>query len=303
MDSVIHHRRHTFIVWDFDWSLINCNSDTWVLDALDRDRGTATAITRRLREITGGWTRQMDWALGELHAQGVTVEEIIAKLAADTPVLRGAYAAVNAVCAAAKASGVTQVIVSDANSVYIEAVLASSLLPRSAFAAVVTNPANVDADGRLRVRPHHPDAAPPHECGLCPKNLCKGAALEELIDALLSAQDDAEESSSSPVSGGDGADAAPRARESRSRLPQFNTMLRPRIAYIGDGGGDFHACCGVLAAGDLILARRKPHGRLLQLCTSEDNVELMASNGGAARVVAWGGVEDPEGSVLGASVV
>ena len=63
-------------------------------------------------------------------------------------------------------------MVSDANTFFIETVLAHHGALGS-FSEIVTNPASVDADGRLRISPFHDPASAPHGCILCPDNMCK----------------------------------------------------------------------------------------------------------------------------------
>lgn len=63
-------------------------------------------------------------------------------------------------------------VVSDANTFFIETVLAHHGV-LGCFSEIITNPASVDADGRLRISPFHDSAAAPHGCTLCPDNMCK----------------------------------------------------------------------------------------------------------------------------------
>ena len=63
-------------------------------------------------------------------------------------------------------------MVSDANTFFIETVLAHHGV-LGCFSEIVTNPASVDADGRLRISPFHDPASAPHGCSLCPDNMCK----------------------------------------------------------------------------------------------------------------------------------
>jgi pyridoxal phosphate phosphatase PHOSPHO2 len=60
-------------------------------------------------------------------------------------------------------------ILSDANAFFIDAILAHHGLA-AYFSGTDTNPAHVDAAGRLRIRPYHG-----HGCALptCPPNMCK----------------------------------------------------------------------------------------------------------------------------------
>jgi len=63
-------------------------------------------------------------------------------------------------------------VVSDANTFFIETVLAHHGV-LGCFSEIVTNPASVDADGRLRISTFHDSTAAPHGCSLCPDNMCK----------------------------------------------------------------------------------------------------------------------------------
>ena len=179
------------VVWDFDWSLINENSDTYVIEELDTSGEVMDAVEGK--EGAGeGWTALMDWAVGELHARGHAPQALREALS-NVPVLSGALEAV----AAAQEAGAEQRILSDANDVYIATVLQARGL-EGAFAHVETNPAEFDDADRLHIRPPQP-ADTPHDCPLCPPNLCKGAVIERWLDELK------------PT----------------------------RCVYVGDGGGDF----------------------------------------------------------------
>ncbi len=98
-----------------------------------------------------------------------------------------------------------QIIVSDANTFLIESILKHYELEKY-FNAVHTNPSHFDENDQLRVRWHHDHQIKGHHnCSFCPKNMCKGSILEKLF--------------------------------------QSNPMETwTRIAYVGDGGGDFCPC-------------------------------------------------------------
>jgi len=164
------------VVWDFDWSLVNENSDTYVIERLDPSGRIWADAEKKLRRGTE-WTPLMDWALGQLHDAGHTLQALSDALVT-IPVLDGALAAVTA----ARAAGAEQRILSDANDMYIASILESRGIA-NIFSVVETNPTSSGADGRLRVRPHQPDAAP-HGCPHCPPNLCKGAVLERWLSEL-----------------------------------------------------------------------------------------------------------------------
>eukprot|EP00887_Chlorella_sp_A99_P005678 scaffold1.g5678.t1 len=108
----------TLCIWDFDWSMVEENSDTWVIDQIG-----AHDIYTHLRESQGlPWTRLMDATLSAAAAQlGATPADVRAAVRA-LPVDAGLA---DWLCGAATARrGMEMVIVSDANSVYIAEVLA-----------------------------------------------------------------------------------------------------------------------------------------------------------------------------------
>lgn len=72
----------------------------------------------------------------------------------------------------AKARGAELIILSDANSVFIDTIL-KAYDCADIFSHVVTNPATFDDHGRLKVRRWIPAEAP-HGCSLCSLNMCKG---------------------------------------------------------------------------------------------------------------------------------
>jgi pyridoxal phosphate phosphatase PHOSPHO2 len=170
----------TLVVWDFDWSLINENSDTYVIEQLDK--AVEEKMNKKARNGRIGWTQLMDWAVGELHAAGHTPQQMRDALVR-VPILKGALMALDA----AEAAGATQRILSDANTVYIASILEGRGLA-SKISKVVTNPArHDDATGRLRIKPHQPSELP-HGCDDCPANLCKGAVLDAWLQELSPAR-------------------------------------------------------------------------------------------------------------------
>lgn len=66
------------------------------------------------------------------------------------------------------------VIISDANQLFISSFLQGIDVTAD---AVITNRAEIDADGKLFLEPYENQT----KCPICPRNLCKGNALEEYI--------------------------------------------------------------------------------------------------------------------------
>ncbi|KAH8064715.1 phosphocholine phosphatase [Aureococcus anophagefferens] len=162
----------TMVVWDFDWSLINENSDTWILEQL---APTLLTDLKKLQQTEpdrfgrGQWTALMDHLLTLLGTREKVTRGALERRLASIP-----FADENVACVRlAAAAGCEQRILSDANEVYIDKILeARSLRARS---AVCTNAATHEAAGDgaevLRVAPFHPVDEAPHGCRKCPPNL------------------------------------------------------------------------------------------------------------------------------------
>lgn len=159
------------VVFDFDKTIIDVDSDNWVVDNLG-----ATELFDRLLP-TMPWNTLMDTMMGELHSQGRTLRDVAEVLKA-APLDPHVVAAIKAACSL----GCDLRILSDANQFFIETILDHHGL-RGYFSEINTNPSRVDADGRLRITPYHDFHAGPHGCGLagiCPPNMCKGQVLDRI---------------------------------------------------------------------------------------------------------------------------
>ncbi|CAE7032272.1 unnamed protein product [Symbiodinium sp. CCMP2456] len=156
------------LVWDYDWSLINTNSDTFVVEKL---RPELMAHFRS--PCSDGWTALMDRQMKALFDLGVS-RGLVEQCVSSVPVFEENLLAVRRAAEAEAA----QIVLSDANTVFIEAFLQSAGL-RSCFSEIITNAAEFNYDGCLHVRPFH--EGPPHGCPLCPDNLCKGLVLRRLL--------------------------------------------------------------------------------------------------------------------------
>lgn len=73
-------------------------------------------------------------------------------------------------------------IISDANRFFVETILEHHNLIEY-VSDVFANESKVDRRGRLRVFPHH-DLAIPHNCSICPPNLCMGFVLDHIKASL-----------------------------------------------------------------------------------------------------------------------
>ncbi|XP_062156238.1 inorganic pyrophosphatase 1-like [Alnus glutinosa] len=160
------------VVFDFDKTIIDCDSDNWVVDELG-----ATDLFNDLLP-TMPWNSLMDRMMKELHAQGKTTEDVVEVLKR-IPIHPRIVPAIKA----AHALGCELRVVSDANLFFIETIL-NHLGLRDYFSEINTNPSFVDEEGRLRIFPYHDFHKSPHGCSLCPPNMCKGLIIERIQASL-----------------------------------------------------------------------------------------------------------------------
>ena len=128
---------NVLVVWDFDWSLVNENSDTFVL------RELAPALTDEMKQLQaerpaifgkGKWTALMDHLLTKLGEEHMVGRRQIEHCLEGIPV----FVEVIQVVRELAGRGCEQRILSDANSVFIDEVLRAACLQRH-FSAVATN--------------------------------------------------------------------------------------------------------------------------------------------------------------------
>ncbi|KAJ8542643.1 hypothetical protein ON010_g12169 [Phytophthora cinnamomi] len=166
------------VIFDYDWSLINENSDTFVFQKFYPEL-LATLRERRTKQPS--WTKIMDDMLGDLSKDKPEISaDMIRDAVARVPIQPHML---DAVRLAAEQYSADVKVVSDANSVYIESMLKHHGLAQH-VSEVITNPATfVSLDGgrsRLSVGPYHADDVEPHGCAWCPTNMCKGRIVDTL---------------------------------------------------------------------------------------------------------------------------
>ncbi|KAG0242745.1 phosphatase phospho-type [Mortierella sp. GBAus27b] len=162
------------VVFDFDWTLIEADSDYWVMEKLG---GDLAKIQADLVEVVQ-WTDLQDQLLGQLHERGITQQDLEKSLR-QIPFTQEMITALRLM----KSQGAELYILSDANTFYIDTILKAFEIDQL-FTKVITNPAHFDNQGRLRVVRFHGLDKEPHGCPLpCHANLCKGCELQKLIDS------------------------------------------------------------------------------------------------------------------------
>ncbi|KAM7264118.1 hypothetical protein ACFE04_001801 [Oxalis oulophora] len=165
------------VVFDFDKTIIDVDSDNWMIDELGfTDMFNHAPSSYHALEFRYG---QDD---GEIHAQGKTIQDISAVLKR-IPIHPRVVSAIKE----ARALGCELRILSDANTFFIQVIL-EHLGLRECFSEINTNPGFVDGEGRLNISPYVDFTNCPHGCpNPCPPNMCKGVILER-IQASLGAE-------------------------------------------------------------------------------------------------------------------
>lgn len=156
------------IVWDFDNSLIDCNSDTFIIKELDAD------VYAEFKKLRGDWTELMNIGMKMLHRAGYREKDMVnafmnTRVDQDILQLIRNY----------HQKGVKMYIASDANTFFIHTIL-EHLNLLECFEEIHTNPAKFD--GELKIKPYHTN----HDCGICRHNMCKSLIIASLpIDSPI----------------------------------------------------------------------------------------------------------------------
>ncbi|KAG4961498.1 hypothetical protein JHK87_038131 [Glycine soja] len=160
------------VIFDFDSTIIECDSDNWVLDEF--------GLTEKFYQLLPNmlWNPLMDKMMNELHSQGKTIEDIVQVLNR-TPMHPRIVPAIKA----AYSLGCELKIVSDANIFFIETILKHHGV-WNCFSEVTANPSYVNEEGRLRISPYHDYLKCSHGCNLCPPNMCKGMITERIQNSV-----------------------------------------------------------------------------------------------------------------------
>ncbi|KNC53634.1 phosphatase phospho1 [Thecamonas trahens ATCC 50062] len=158
------------LIFDFDSSLIDANTDTIVLDRLDA--GLRDRQRELVAELGSDWPAVMTTVLGELTCGP---DAVLAAMA-DVPRFRESEDAVRR----ARDLGMDTYIVSNGNTVLIGAVL-EDLGLSDAFTAVYATPGTWSDDGKLVVAPYHTDGVACTRYHRCPPMMCKARVIESIV--------------------------------------------------------------------------------------------------------------------------
>lgn len=243
--SVSQKQPQTLFVWDFDWTIIQCNSDEYIPAAfLDSD--VVHEGFRTLLQSGKDWhasvAAMVDRAMQEADATPAQIMDAARKMPYLTPI-KDALDAIHA------KDDASQIILSDGNTLFIGAFLEAQGL-EDHFTRVVSNTGQWTTKSEEEEEPstasprltviHQSQEYGGHDCPWCPTNLCKTQALRRTLDDLF--RDNHDE-------------------------PHRST---PRLIYVGDGANDACPAINVLGPNDVLLARigkkrtcaNERHGRI-----------------------------------------
>ncbi|ORX92911.1 hypothetical protein K493DRAFT_316292 [Basidiobolus meristosporus CBS 931.73] len=167
----------TLVAYDFDWSLIDEDSDNYLVSQL------SPLLAQKMSELElkMQWTDMMNQLLGELSASGFT-QEHMDKAWSRIPFSKDMIKALHV----AKEANADIMIISDANTVAISKVLHHYQVSQL-FANIITNPAQW-REGKLVIDRLVPKETP-HGCctsaegfgHTCSVNMCKGREITRVM--------------------------------------------------------------------------------------------------------------------------
>ena len=161
--------KRTLFVFDFDHTLVDDNTDTFILDLCPQLKLKKKMDS--LRKQHSSWTKFMDHCFSLLHKEGCTRADIERHMRG----LRLHEDALEAARLVHEDDSADAIILSDSNTVFIRLILDECKVSEM-FQEVITNPAHFEEDGRLKV-----EHLCSHSCALCKHspNICKTQVLQE----------------------------------------------------------------------------------------------------------------------------
>ncbi|XP_068101670.1 pyridoxal phosphate phosphatase PHOSPHO2 [Hyperolius riggenbachi] len=157
------------LVFDFDHTIVNDNSDTWIVQCAP-DKRLPNVLQNSYEK--GKWTEYMGRIFTYLGEQGIR-EDDMKRIMIAIPYTPGMTELLQFI--GQNKDNFDCIIISDSNTIFIDWILTHANV-HSVFDQVFTNPAVFDTLGNLTVQNFHI-----HHCASCPKNLCKRKVLEEFV--------------------------------------------------------------------------------------------------------------------------
>lgn len=156
----------TLMVFDFDHTVVDDNSDTWVIRCLP-GQTLPDSVKNTYRK--GRWTEFMGRVMSYIGDQEVS-PETVRSVMETIPFTAGMIDLLKFI--AEHKNTIDCIVISDSNTMFIDWILNASGL-QAAVDQVFTNPAKFNELGYMEVQCYHS-----HDCDRCPVNLCKKKVLE-----------------------------------------------------------------------------------------------------------------------------
>ncbi|XP_071344990.1 pyridoxal phosphate phosphatase PHOSPHO2 isoform X2 [Trachinotus anak] len=156
----------TLMVFDFDHTVVDDNSDTWVVRCLP-SQTLPDSVKSSYKK--GHWTEYMGRVMNHIGDQEVSPEKVQSVMET-IPFTAGMTDLLTFILQ--NKNTIDCIVISDSNTMFIDWILHAAGL-QAAVDQVFTNPAKFNERGYMEVQCYHS-----HECDRCPVNLCKKKVLE-----------------------------------------------------------------------------------------------------------------------------
>ncbi|KAK5935868.1 hypothetical protein CgunFtcFv8_021185 [Champsocephalus gunnari] len=164
----------TLMVFDFDHTVVDDNSDTWVIRSLP-SQTLPDSVKKSYRK--GHWTEFMGKVMKYIGEQEVSPDSIRSVMET-IPFTAGMKDLLTFI--SEHKSTIDCIVISDSNSLFIDWIIQASGF-HAAIDQVYTNPAKFNELGYMEVQNYHS-----HDCDQCSVNLCK----KKVLEVYLSEQSD-----------------------------------------------------------------------------------------------------------------
>ncbi|XP_010884743.1 pyridoxal phosphate phosphatase PHOSPHO2 [Esox lucius] len=159
----------TLVVFDFDYTIVDDNSDTWVIKCV---AGECLPDIVKNTYKKGRWTEYMGRVMSYIGDQKVS-PDAVRSVMETIPFTDGMMELLRFI--ANNKNDIDCIIISDSNTVFINWILQAAGIQDSVD-RIFTNPASFDKRGYLEIECYHS-----HSCRQCPVNICKKKVLTDFL--------------------------------------------------------------------------------------------------------------------------
>ncbi|XP_035689898.1 pyridoxal phosphate phosphatase PHOSPHO2-like [Branchiostoma floridae] len=157
-------------VFDFDRTIIDCNSDDWVANSLCPGGEPPKELWQRYR--SGLFMEALEDLLQILHDNGVSSQDIL-DVMTTAPYTAGMKDVLKFL--GGNRDAFDCIVMSGTNELFLEAALKADGVDRSVIDKVYTNYGHIDDKGRMHVKSYHDRLC------TCSVDICKGVLLPEYV--------------------------------------------------------------------------------------------------------------------------